>query len=53
MDDVWSGLAYLLADLIAKHAAEITLDDEPTFQKNNTLENYDDFDLTIDKSNAA
>ena len=35
MADIWSGLAYLLAELIEKHASEINLDGETQLSRIN------------------
>ena len=43
MNDEWSGLAYLLANLIEKHATELSLDDEALsndFNHDNNIYEY-------------
>ena len=57
MTDVWDGFANLLAELIEKHAAELSFDDMPTSQQNESYENSSNEDidtkLPVDKSNSA
>lgn len=57
MTDVWDGFANLLAELIEKHAAELSFDDMPTSQNTDSYDNssneHIDTKLTIDKSNSA
>lgn len=55
MTDVWDGFANLLAELIEKHAAELSFDDMPTSQnteshKNSGNENIDT-KLPVDECN--
>lgn len=57
MTDVWDGFANLLAELIEKHAAELSFDDMPTSQQSESYENNCneniDTKLPVDKSNSA
>lgn len=57
MTDKWDGFASLLAELIEKHAAELSFDDMPTFQNTESYENSSneniDMKLPVDKSNSA
>lgn len=57
MTDVWDGFANLLAELIEKHAAELSYDDMPTVQKtvsnDNSTKEHIDTELYIDKFNIA
>ena len=57
MTDVWDGFASLLAELIKKHAAELSFDDMPTSQNTDSYDNssneHIDTKLPVDKSNSA
>lgn len=57
MTDVWDGFASLLAELIEKHAAELSFDDIPTSQNTESYENssneHIDTKLPVDKSDSA
>ena len=57
MTDVWDGFANLLAELIEKHASELSFDDMPTSQNTESYENssneHIDTKLPVDKSNCA
>ncbi len=54
MADIWSGLAYLLAELIEKHASEINLDGLPTFHiENDKIVNSVNIGDSVDKESAA
>lgn len=57
MINEWDGFASLLAELIEKHAAELSFDDMPTSQQNESYENSSNEDidtkLPVDKSNSA
>lgn len=57
MTDVWDGLASLLAELIEKHAAELSFDDMPTSQNTESYENssneHIDTKLPVDKSDSV
>lgn len=45
MADIWSGLAYLLAELIEKHAHEINLEELPLYRvENDEIVEYKDED---------
>ena len=57
MTNEWDGFANLLAELIEKHAAELSFDDMPTPQNtdsydNSSNEHHIDTKLTIDQSNS-
>lgn len=55
MNDEWSGLAYLLANLIEKHATELSLDDEALsndFNHDNNIYEYKDIKLSVAKKTA-
>ncbi|WP_432650352.1 hypothetical protein [Huintestinicola sp.] len=57
MTDEWDGFANLLAELIEKHAADLSFDDIPTPQNTESYENssneHIDTKLTVDKNNCA
>lgn len=57
MTDVWDGFANLLAELIEKHAAELSFDDIPTSQNIESYENssneHIDTKLSVDKSDSV
>lgn len=57
MTDVWDGFANLLAELIEKHAAELSFDDMPTPQNTDSYENSSneniDTKLPVDKSDSV
>ncbi|MCD7731625.1 MAG: hypothetical protein LUI05_09060 [Oscillospiraceae bacterium] len=57
MTDVWDSFASLLAELIEKHAAELSFDDIPTSQNTESYEksNNENIDtkLPVDKSNST
>lgn len=57
MTNECDGFANLLAELIEKHAAELSFDDMPTSQNTDSYDNssneHIDTKLTIDKSNSA
>ena len=54
MTDIWSGLAYLLAELIEKHASEINLDGLPTFHiENDKIVECENTGDSVDKESAA
>lgn len=55
--NVWDGFANLLAELIEKHAAELSFDDMPTLQNTDSNDNnnneHTDTILNVDKINSA
>ena len=57
MTDEWDGFANLLAELIEKHAADLSFDDIRTPQNTEAYENssneHIDTKLTVDKNNCA
>lgn len=57
MTNEWDGFANLLAELIEKHAAELSFDDMPTFQNTDSYENssneHIDTKLPVDKSDSV
>lgn len=55
MTDVWDGFANLLAELIEKHAAELSFDDIPTSNNdsNDRSNEHTDTELTVDKLDSA
>lgn len=57
MTDVWDGFANLLAELIEKHAAELSFDGIPTSQNIESYENssneHIDTKLSVDKSDSV
>lgn len=57
MTDVWDGFASLLAELIEKHAAELSFDDMPASQNTESYENssneHIDTKLPVDKSDSV
>jgi hypothetical protein len=55
MTDVWDGFANLLAELIEKHAAELSFDDIPTSNNdsNDRSNEHTDTELTVDKPDSA
>lgn len=52
MVDEWSGLAYLLAEIIEKHISEINLDELPDPYRINTAKN-DNVQSSVDTGQAA
>ncbi len=54
MSDLWNGLAYLLAELIEKHANEINFDDLASFhiENDDTIECKNTSD-SVDKESVA
>lgn len=55
MIDEWSGLAYLLANLIEKHATELSLDDKTLsndFNHDNNTYEYKEIKLSVAKKTA-
>ena len=57
MTNEWDGFASLLAELIEKHAAELSFDDMPTSQNTESYENssneHIDTKLPVDKSDSV
>lgn len=57
MTNEWTGFASLLAELIEKHAAELSFDDIPTSQNIESYENssneHIDTKLPVDKSDSV
>ena len=55
MTDVWDGFANLLAELIEKHAAELSFDDIPSSNNDSNDRNneHTDTELTVDKLDSA
>ena len=57
MTNEWDGFASLLAELIEKHAAELSFDDMLTSQNSESYDNssneHIDTKLSVDKSNSV
>lgn len=57
MTNEWDGFASLLAELIEKHAAELSFDDMTTSQNTESYENssneHIDTKLSVDKSDSV
>lgn len=57
MTDEWNGFANLLAELIEKHSAELSIDDIPTSKNSDSYNNVDneylDMESNIDKTDSV